>query len=261
MTPAKIWTFVRWPIAIVALLALANYAYPRFVDSLGTLIEFDASGSILDTATASESALPTAAAIPTTTPTLEPGTGPVTDGVGAPVADFFVNDTVADIDNDALILSDDSADRIIVAFDIPPGDPGCMSAMTLGMTVDEVLSPVEIGVFASTVGDAADIVDNEQVDGDLRATTTSMATALVEAPGRLTLDVLAGFQSYFTQDFEPGRPFVLTIAPTVPVESQGGLRMVSSNQEDADAPSLSWVGTPGCPVGADGATPAPTPTQ
>ncbi len=259
MTPAKIWTFVRWPIAIVGLLALANYAYPRFVDSLDTLVEFDPSGSVFAPVTETEGDIVATELLPTTQPTLEPPTGPVTDGVAAPVADFFVSNRVADIDNDALIIGDVDGDQVVVAFDIPPGDPGCMEAMTLSLSVEEVASAIEIGVFPSTVGNAANIVDNEQVDGDLRASSQQMASALVEAPGRLALDVLAGYQSYFTMDFEPDRPFVVTIAPTVSVEQQGGIRMTASNQENEDAPSLSWVAIPDCGTGA--VTPTPTPTQ
>ena len=248
MTVAKIWTFVRWPIAIVALLAVAQYAYPRFLDTLPTMFEFDPSGSILDQSTESSESEEPLALEPTTAPTLAPPTGPVTDGTAVPIADFYVNDTVADIDNDALILSDDEADSIVIAFDLPPGDPGCMSSMTLDLTIDEVLSATEIGVYASNLTTAGQVVDNQQVDGDLRAVATPMATALIESPGRINLNVLAGYQSYFTIGQPPATPFVVTIAPTIPVESQGGLRIDSANLENDNSPALTWLGTPGCPV-------------
>lgn len=257
MTSAQIWTYIRWPIAIVLLAALGNYAYPRFVESLGTLIEFDASGSILAPESETTESETPAEVLPTSVPTLAPNTGPVTDGVSTAIADFFVNDTVADVDNESLILSDDPADAIVIAFEIPPGDPGCMSSMSLGLDVAEVSSTTELGVYASSLSEAATIVDNEQVDDpDLRALATPMATALVEQQGRLNLDVLAGFQSYFLQGFPPGTPFVLTIVPTIPVESQGGLRITALDAANEDVPSLSWVGTPGCPIEA-----TPTPTQ
>jgi hypothetical protein len=80
-----------------------------------------------------------------------------------------------------------------------------------------------------------------------------MATALVEAEGRLELDVLGGYQSYFLLEHPPGTPFVLTVEPTIDVESQGGVRIVSANAESDASPTLTWVGTPGCPVG-DGTT-------
>lgn len=248
MTPAKIWTFARWPIAIVALLAVANYAMPRFVATLPTLIEFDASGSILAPETETTETEAPAPVLPTTQPTLEPPSGEVVDGTAPPTADFFVNDTVADIDTDSLILSDNPGDAIVIAFDLPPGDPQCMSAMTLRLDVQEVASTTEIGVYASTVHDAPEVVDNQQVDGDLRAVASPMATALVEADGPLDLDVLAGYQTYFLQDFPPGTPFVVTIVPTIPVETQGGLRITSSNAENELAPTLTWTGTPGCPI-------------
>ncbi|MEO2107777.1 MAG: hypothetical protein ABGZ36_19330 [Actinomycetota bacterium] len=253
MTVAKIWTIIRWPIAIVALLAVANYAYPRFLDTLDTLVEFDASGSILAPESEStETELPVST-VPTAVPTLAPPTGPVTDGQAAPIADFYVNDTVADIDGTSLILSDDPADSIVVAFDLPPGDPGCMSSLTLGLSVEDVLSTTELGIYPSSLIDAANVVDNQQVDGDLKASPSPMATALVEAEGRLELDVLGGYQSYFLLEHPPGTPFVLTVEPTIDVESQGGVRIVSANAESDASPTLTWVGTPGCPVG-DGAT-------
>jgi hypothetical protein len=251
MSFAQVWTYLRWPLAIVGLLAIVNYALPRLPEALAGMIEFDPSGSILapdEDVSESESALDVPVA-ELESPTLQPGTGPVTDGAAVPVADFSVNDTIADIDTDALTLSDDTTDAVVIAFDIPAGDPGCMSAMTLDLTAAEVLSATEIGVWASTLDTPVEVVDNQLVEGDLRVGTTPMATALVEAEGQVAIDVLGGFQSYFLQDFAEGRPFVLTIMATTPVEPLGGVSFVSANVETEDVPTLLWSGTPGCPIG------------
>lgn len=257
MTFARIWTIVRWPLALVGLFAIVNYAYPRFLDTLPDLIEFDASGSILDTSTEEPTETFSEVVVPLPNPTLQPPTGPVVDGFAGPIADFHVNDTVADIDAQDLILTDDAADSVIIAFALPPGDPGCMASVSVTLTVSEVLSPTEIGIFASDVSDAAEVLDNQQVDGDLRLDPTPMTTALLEAPGSLTLDITAGYQRYFTYELPPATPFVLAVVPTIPVETQGGVRFVAADQLNESAPTLTWVGTPGCPVDA---TPAPTPT-
>ena len=261
MSLTQVWSFVRWPLALLLMLAIVNYALPRLGEAAGEMIEFDASGSIL--APESESEAPSAdldiPVEPVAQATLEPNEGPVEDGANFALADFYVNGLAADVDNDALIISDEPADQIVIAFPIPPGDPGCMSSMTLTLTATDVSDAVEMGVFASTVDDPASVVDNQAFEDDLRATPTAMATALLEEPGILTLDVLGGFQSYFQQDFAPGRPFVLTLAPTIEVGQQGGVRFVSSEAETDEVPTLAWAGTPGCPVGD--ATPTPTPAE
>ncbi len=249
MTFAQVWNFLRWPLAILGLFAIVQYALPRLPEAVAGMIEFDTSGSILAGGEASETPEPLNIPVaPLAVATLEPGSGPVTDGVSVPIADFFVNDTVADIDNESLVLSDDPADSVVVAFDFPAGDPGCMAVVNLNLTITDVATPVEIGIFASTIDDPVSVVDNQQVDGDLRATATPMAVALIQDPGTITFDVTGGFQSYFTQDFPPGKPFVLTVVPTVPVESQGGVTFVSANAGTEDVPTLLWTGTPGCPV-------------
>ncbi len=251
MTTSQVWTVLRWPLAILGLLAVVNYALPRLPEAASGMIEFDTTGSILDDATESEAPDELDVAVaPLEEPTLQPGTGPVTDGTAPPIADFFVNDTVADVDSEALVLSDDPADSVVVAFDFPAGDPGCMAVVNLNLTVDDVSSPVEVGVFASTIDNPVEVVDNQQVDGDLRATSSPMAVALIQDPGVITFDVTGGFQSYFTQDFPAGKPFTLTIVPTVPVESQGGIRFAAADAGGDTAPTLLWTGTPGCPVEA-----------
>jgi hypothetical protein len=256
MTPLQVWTILRWPLAIVLLLAVANYALGNLGEAALGMVEFDASGSILapEDEEAVEGGDDLLADIPEAAPppVLEPGTGPVTDGTSTAIADFFVNDTVADIDNDGLVIGDNPADSIVIAFDIPAGDPGCMAVVNMNLTAEDVRSSTEIGVFASTVDQPVDVRDNQQVDGDLRATATPMAVARVEAEGQLTLDLTTGFQEYFTQEFDAGRPFVLTVVATVPVETQGGVRFTSTegDPEGESAPRLLWTGTPDCPGGA-----------
>lgn len=249
MTFAQVWTYLRWPIAILGLLAVANYALGGLGEAAGGMIEFDASGSILaPDAAATETEDPFAEDLPTAAPlaTLEPGTGPVQDGVGIAIADFHVNDTAADVDGEELVITDDADDKIVVAFDIPEGDPTCMVVVNLRITVTEALSTTEIGVFASTVDDPVEVQDNQELTGDLRAVPEPMAIALVQAPGSLVLDVTDGFTDYFTQDFPAGRPFVLTIAPTVPVEPLGGVRFEAVDAAADDPPTLLWTGDPDC---------------
>ncbi|WP_370324978.1 hypothetical protein [Euzebya sp.] len=252
MTPAKVWTFLRWPIAILGLLAVVNYALPRLGEAASGMIEFDASGSILapdEGASESEDPLDIPVAdIPQST--LQAGTGPVTDGSSTPIADFTVNDSIADIDGESLEISDDPADAIVVAFDIPQGDPACMQAVTLSMTVDDLASPVQLGVFPSTVDQPVDVVDNQAMDPELRA-GDEMAGTLVDDEGEVTFDLTAGFQEYFTLGFPSDKPFVLTLGPTAFVETQGGVSFVAANAEvEGEVPTLLWTGTPGC-GGAD----------
>ncbi|MGI9016737.1 MAG: hypothetical protein ACR2HR_06475 [Euzebya sp.] len=261
MTFSKAWTYIRWPIAILGLFAVVQYALPRLGEAASGMIEFDGSGSIFDAGEASASESSTALDIPIADlppETLEPGTGPVADGTATPIADYFVNDTVATASTEVLTLTDDPADSVVIAFDIPAGDPGCMAVMNLNLTATDVLSSVEVGIYASTVDDPLSVTDNLQQDGDLRATTEPMATALIEGAGTVTFNITGGFQNYFIQDFPPGRPLVLTVAPTAEVESQGGLSLVASESLTEEVPTLLWTGTPGCPVD-DG--PSPTPSQ
>lgn len=260
MSLSTAWALVRWPIAILGLLAIVNYALPRLGEAASGMVEFDASGSILAPAgDASESEAELDVSVADLEPQeLEAPTGPVTDGVASPITDFYVNDTIADVDSPTLVISDDPADSAVVAFEIPPGDPACMAVMNLNLTASEVLSPVEIGIFASTVDDPAAVVDNQAMEGELR-TPTPMAIGLYEVPGTVTFNITAGYQDYFTQGFPPGKPLVLTVAPTVPVAPQGGLTFVSADAQSDTSPQLLWNGTPECP--AEGAAPAATPAE
>ena len=134
-----------------------------------------------------------------------------------------------------------------------------MALMTLNLTATDVASATEVGVYASTIDDPAGVVDNQALEGDLRATQTPMATALFESTGTLSLDITAGYQQYFTQEFAPGRPFVLTLVATSAVDTQGGVTLAASEVADDSSPRLQWTGTEGCPLASvdEGAEAAP----
>lgn len=258
MTFAQVWTYLRWPLAIVGLLAIANYAISNLSMAAGGMIEFDASGSILAPDSPSESPEPLdTAALPDAVPAtgLQPGTGPVTDGIGTAIADFSVNDTIADATGEELVLSDDPGDIAVVAFDIPDGDPACMDVVTLNLTISDLVTATEIGVFVSSVDDPAAVPDNGAVDGDGRGSPVAIATALGGEPGTLSVDITQGYQEYFTLDL-PERPLVLTVAPTVPVEPQGGISFESVDAGGETPPTLLWTGAPGCSGGTAGTGPA-----
>lgn len=259
MTFSTVWSLVRWPIALLGLIAIVNYALPRLGEAASQMVEFDATGSILapdEGGSESEGGLdvPVADLDPQQ---LQAPTGPVTDGVASPIADFYINDTIADVDSPTLVISDDEADAAVLVFEIPPGDPSCMAVMNLNLTASEVLSPVEIGVFASTVEDAAAVVDNQAVEGDVRV-PTPMAVGLYGTPGTITFNITGGYQDYFNQGFPPDKPLVLTVAPTAAVSPQGGLTFVASEAQTDQSPQLLYSGTPDCPAG-DAAAPSPTP--
>lgn len=249
MTPATVWTVLRWPLAIVGLLALASYAYPRFIETLPTMVEFDASGSILApeaSETASESALADPVPTPAAPATLATPTGPVIDGSATPLADLHVTREAAVVDASRLVLTDDPDDSITVAFPLPPGNPDCFATMTLTMTAAEVSSPTQVSLFPSTLVEAPGLVNDQQVEGDLAASPQAMQTALVDQPGPVALDLLAAYPDYFDLGQPPGAPLVMTMVPAVPVDSQGGVAFVASETGPEQAPLLSWTGVPDC---------------
>ncbi len=261
MTAARIWTWVRWPIAIVALLLVVRYATPRALEALKGTIEFGAEeGSIFsagdDEATETETPLDV---VPEPVQTLEPPSGPAEDGATLASADFHVNDQIADVDAEALLIGDDEGDAIVVAYPLPQGDPSCLAGMSALLTIDDVASTTEIGVFLGNVPTADEVVDNQFVEGPLTLTEEPIQRILVESEGRLDIDVLAAYQSYFTQGLPPGSPFVLVVQATVPVELQGGLSMTALETETEAAPTLAWTAVPDC-GGEGGATPTATPT-
>lgn len=259
MTFAQVWTFLRWPLAILGLLVVAQYALSNLSEAAGGMIEFDASGSILapdDGPTESETPtddLPVAE--PEAAATLAPGTGPVTDGATTAIADLHVEGIVADVDSPELALGAGENDAVIVSFEIPPGDPSCMEVVNLSMGVTEVASATEIGIFASAVDDPADVRDNQEMADDLRASESPMQVALITEPATLVVDVTNGFQDYFAQGFPEGRDFVLTIMPTVPVEPLGGISFESIDAQLGEAPpTLLWTGIPDCGGAAEDPT-------
>jgi hypothetical protein len=256
MTPSQVWIYLRWPLALLGLLAIVQYALPRLPEAVAGMVEFDPSGSILAPTSESESDLPIPEA-EIAAATLQPGSGAVADGTAQPIADFAVADTVADIDVEAMELSEAPGDAVVIAFDLPAGDPSCMASMTLSLTVADAAGATEVGVWPGTIAEPVEVVDDQLVEGDLRATPTPMATVLVEQAGPIQVDVLGGFQQYFSLDLPAEQPFVLVLQATTPVEPGGGVAFASANAQDETVPTLSWTGTPGCPAGA---VPAATPT-
>lgn len=248
MTPAQIWTYARWALAILLLLLVVRCATPRALDAIGGAIEFDAGeGSIFAPGDATAAATPTPQDLPAATPTLEPPIGPVVDGGAEPIADFHVLGGVADIDTDTLSLRDDPDDLVVIAFDLVPGSPECLTSLTLEMSVAEVRSTTEIGVFLADFPDAAETVDNQMIDEDLLLTPVPAVNALVEEPGRLQLDIARAYRNYFTFDLPPDSPFVMVVQATVPVEPDGGIELFAVNAADADVhPALAWTGELGC---------------
>lgn len=248
MSFAQVWTILRWPLAIVGLLAIVAYALPRLPEAVGGMIEFDPSGSILapaeeGTETEAPLEIPQAELVE---PPLQPPTGPVEDGAAVPIADFAVEDTLADVDAEELPLTDDPGDAAVIAFEIPDGDPSCMAGVALDVTAIAVDSPTTVAVYPSTVEDPLGVVDDLQVGEDLRATPEPIATALIEAEGRVSFGMTAGYQQYFSLGYPEGTPLVLTVAAVPPVDAQGGVVLGALEGEAADAPALRWAGTPGC---------------
>lgn len=253
MTPMQVWTIIRWPIALLALAAVANYALPRFVETLPTMVEFDAGGIFeggpTETETEADLALPAPA--PTAEPTLAPPTGPVADGEALPIADLYVNGRAANVVDEELLLTDDAEDSITLAFDLPPGDPSCMTSMTLTMTATSVPADgVQASLFASSLTDAVEIGQNFQVDGDLRQSPTAaaMASPLITAAGPVEMDVLNGYQTYFSLGYPPATPFVVTMQTVTQPPVGDPLAFVSSRAENEQVPVLRWTGDPACPA-------------
>lgn len=262
MTAQRIWTFVRWPLAIALMLAVVAYAAPRLGDALGGMVDLGfEEGSVfdLDGGDATEEATDDVAEVPTTEAAVELPTGPVEDGTAAPVADFGLSGGTADAVDDPIVPIGDQDGAAILAFEALDGHPDCLATMTLGLQVLEATS-TEIGIFLADIADAAAVATGGAVAGDVVTTDTPFAVALVRDPGRLELDVSLAYRDFVAATAAAGGAggpggdlFVLSVVPTSTLEAGGGVQFAASEQGEETGPSLTWTGVPDCTGAAAGA--------
>ena len=244
MTAQRIWTFVRWPIAIVVMLAIVAYAAPRARQALGGMVSFGfEEGSIFDPDGADATAEPTATVEASEEAPVTLPTGPVADGTAAPVADFGLSGGTADAVDDPQIAIGEQEGAAVLAFAPVEGHPDCLATMTLGLSVLEA-TQTEIGIFLADLPGADAVATGEAVTGDVVTTDTPFAVALVADAGRLELDVSLAYRDFLTAG-GGGGPFVLSVVPTSTLEAGGGITFAAS-ENGVDTPALTWTGIDGC---------------
>ena len=246
MTAQRIWTFVRWPVAIVVMLGIVAYAAPRARDAIGGMIDFGfEEGSIFDPdgADATEEATtvpgsedPAVAELPT---------GPVEDGSAQPTADFGLSGGTADAVDAPEIAIGSQEGAAVLAFAPIDGSPDCLATMTLGISVLEA-TQTEIGIFVAALSGVDAVATGEAVTGDVVTTDTPFAVALVADSGRLELDVSLAYRDFLTGSGASGEPFVLSVVPTSTLEEGGGITFAASEQGAEAGPALTWTGIEGC---------------
>lgn len=266
MTFARIWVWLRWPLALLLMVAIVRYAMPRFLDAAGSAVSFNFGDSLLFAGGSEEpSAEPTGAPSEVIDPTLlQRPAGPVEDGSATPVADFDASEgSVDDLTAEELVIGDVLGDVVLLAFNLVDGDPDCLTSMELAVEVLAADGETEIGIWPTYQGDAATFDQFEAIADPLVFPGLPTALAGVAAPGRLEqLDVLAAYRAIFDAGLPAGSVFTLAVQPTGTLEEGGGVVFASSEAGD-EAPVLSWTGAPGCPVGepaGTGAAPTTTPT-
>jgi hypothetical protein len=230
-------TFVKWVLAIIVLAAVVVYALQNVGDAFRAGLAFgdDAGGP-----GEQDAALPT---------------GPVTDGVAPPQADFtLLGPTVGPPQAPALTIGPAGNDGVVLSFPVIDGDPACVQSARIDISVVEA-TPTELAVYPSRLTDLPSLSEGQQVPEDPVIAVDAPPIAFTDGtPGRLVWDVTELYRTFVTAgSFSGGdaptigTPFTVVIRPTGGDQPGRVVAFDSSEApEPALGPALVWSGVPGC---------------
>ncbi len=170
---------------------------------------------------------------------VQPGTGPVADANQKAIAAFGVSEGKVVPKADGYSISDQPLNRMVVAFDVPAGNPACVASLEVAMKVQKAKGQVVLGVFPSKVTTPQNVNPGDDQESDLTLSPRAMSLNALGNPGDFKADITAHFADWFTMNHPAGTPFTLTLAPAEAIEP-GDEVVISST------PTLNVKGTPGC---------------
>lgn len=236
MNMGDIWRYFKWPITITVMVVVALGSWATLKATWKDMFVFDASQSSVLGGQKSESA---ATESTQDTSVVQPGTGPVQDATLKAIAAFGVSQGVVSPKADGYAISDDPLNRMVIAFDVPAGNPACVAALEVNMKVQSTKGQVVLGLFPSKVTEPAKATPGSQQPSDLLLSPSAMSLNALGAPGEFKADITAHFADWFTMNHPAGTPFTLTVAPAEAV-APGDEVVIGAN------PTLTVKGTPGC---------------
>lgn len=237
MNLGEIWRYFKWPITIAAMVIVALASYALLKATWQDMFKLDASQSSIFGGSKSED--PGEAKKEADPTVVQRGTGPVEDATLKPIAAFGVSDGKVSPKGDGYSIADQPLNRMVVAFDVPKGNPACLASLEVNMKVKKAKGQVVLGLFPSKVTDPKGVQPGSEQPGDLLLSPTPMSLNALGAPGDFAADITAHFDDWFNMNHPAGTPFTLTVAPAEAV-APGEEVIISST------PTLNVKGTPGC---------------
>lgn len=236
MNTGEIWRYFKWPITIAAMVIIGLVSWTLLKATWKDMFLVDASKSSVFGGQKSEQAEENKAEDPKI---VQPGTGPVADATLKSIASFGVADGTVVPKSDGYSISDQPLHRMVVAFDVPSGNPACVAKLEVNMKVKKAKGQVVLGLFPSKVTDPKSVKAGSTQEADLMLSPTPMSLNALGAPGEFKADITAHFADWFTMNHPTGTPFTLTLAPAEAV-APGEEVVIDAN------PTLTVKGTPGC---------------
>lgn len=237
MNLGEIWRYFKWPITIAVMVIVGLASWALLKATWKDMFTLDTSqSSIFGGAKSEEPGDEKKEADPTV---VQPGTGPVEDATLKPIAAFGVTDGKVLPKADGYSISDQPLSRMVVAFDVPKGNPACVATLEVKMKVQKAKGQVVLGLFPSKVTDPKSVQPGSNQPSDLLLSPTPMSLNALGNPGEFSADITAHFADWFTMNHPAGTPFTLTLAPAEAV-APGEEVIISS------APTMTVKGTPGC---------------
>ena len=236
MNLGEIWRYFKWPITIAVMVVLALASWALLKATWKDMFTLDTSQSSIFGGGKSEETGEEKKADPTV---VQPGTGPVENTTLKPIAAFGVSDGKVLPKGDGYSISDQPLNRMVVAFDVPKGNPACVATLEVNMKVQKAKGQVVLGLFPSKVTDPKAVQPGSTQPSDLTLSPTPMSLNALGNPGEFAADITAHFADWFSMNHPAGTPFTLTVAPAEAV-APGEEVVISST------PTLTVKGTPDC---------------
>jgi hypothetical protein len=233
--PDWVVSVLKWTLAVVAIVLIANYAAPRAWTELRGAVAFDMGGSDDD--------LPEAD--PADTQPREVTEGEILASADVAVSRGAIIGTTAQ----SVMLGMESTEQMLVGFEPVPADPACITEVILEAFLVESTDH-DVYVRPAALADLGTVEDGQGLPADaiIEGTTPSSASATGGTSGWLRWDV-SGPYTLAHRTAAEGAPVVLSIA--VPGEDPARWSVLGTTESDQDwTPRLRWKAVTGpCEVG------------
>jgi hypothetical protein len=229
---------VRWVVAAIVMLLVVFITVPLAIDAVTSSIRFGDE----------EVAVPGEDA--------EPALEPVTTDHASAIADLSIRDgQVRQAEEEFVAIGGAEGDGLLFAFEQFPGSPECINTVSLLFTTLQITPPTELIVSPSTVTDAPELSDDDDLPDPPYVEDGPSETVTLDGDEghdhRVIITDL--YLAWITGEATdaPDAPFTVTLRPPDALADRRiQVASVDGDDPDREGPILSWSGYEDCGVPA-----------